>query len=112
MTNPEALYILAPMDEKTNDLDFEVLGFKIKLRPGEEGRISPSEAVSLVREEADNILKRSPHLEAGGVAVLVALKMAYSKLEMEGEYRRSIETLHTTAGNALEYIEDISPSLS
>ena len=92
------------------DKGFEVLGLKLKLSAKEEGRGVASEAVALVRTEADKILSRSPNLDRSEVAVLVALKLASEKLGLEGEYRDNIERLHVAAEDALQYIEEASPT--
>ena len=97
------------MNERKNHLEFEVFGHKVRLsseESGEQEGETAERAVSLIREEADNILDHSPHLETEKVAVLVALRVACRLLKVEGEFRHSIETLHTTAGDALQYIEE------
>ena len=98
------------MNERMNNYpEFEVLGHKVKLRTEESGEQSgetAERAVSLIREEAKNILDQSPHLDTEKVAVLVALKVACRLLKMEDEFRHSIDTLHTTVGDALQYIEE------
>ena len=97
------------VNERQNHLEFDVFGHKVKLRAeesGEQAGETAERAVSLIREEADNILKHSPHLETEKVAVLVALRVACRLLKVEGEFRDSIETLHTTVGDALQYIEE------
>ena len=103
------------MNERKNDLEFDVLGHRVRLRPeesGEQAEETAEYAVSLIREEADNILRGSPNLGTEKVAVLVALKVACRLLKVEGEFRHSIETLHTTVGDALQYIEEATTTSS
>lgn len=90
---------------------FEVLGFKIKLKKDEklEG-ITPAQIVSLVNAEAQNLYKEAPNLAPHQVAVLLALKFAGEKLALDKEYKENITQLHTTAVDALQLIEEISPS--
>ena len=96
------------MNERKNDLEFDVLGHSVKLQAEESGEHAEETAryaVSLINEEAEKILNSSPHLETEKVAVLVALRVACRLSKIEGEFRHSIETLHTTVGDALQYIE-------
>jgi cell division protein ZapA len=90
---------------------FEVLGYKIKLKKDErlEG-VSPTDIVGFVQAEASNIFKQSPQLAPHQVAVLLALKFAGEKLALEKEYRENIKALRTTAVDALQYIEEVSPT--
>ncbi len=90
---------------------FEVLGYKIKLKKDErlEG-VSPSDIVGFVNSEAQNIFKQSPQLAPHQVAVLLALRFAGEKLAMEKEYRENITQLRATAVDALQYIEEVSPT--
>ena len=44
------------------------------------------------------------------MAVLLALKFAGEKLALEKEYRENITQLRMTAVDALQYIEDVSPT--
>jgi hypothetical protein len=49
-------------------------------------------------------------LSQSQVAVLLALKFAGEKLALEKEYRENIRLLRTTAADALQYIEEVSPT--
>lgn len=90
---------------------FEVLGYKLKLKQDEklEG-VSPSDIVGFVQAESEKIFKQSPQLAPHQVAVLLALKFAGEKLALEKEYRENITHLRMTANDALQYIEDVSPT--
>jgi hypothetical protein len=90
---------------------FEVLGFKIKLKEDEKlDGISPTDIVGFVQTEASKIFRQSPQLAPDQVAVLLALKFAGEKLALEKEYRENIHQLRVTAVDALQYIEEVSPS--
>ena len=90
---------------------FEVLGFKIKLKEDEKlDGISPTDIVDFVQTEASKIFKQSPQLAPHQVAVLLALKFAGEKLALEKEYRENIHQLRATAVDALQYIEEVSPT--
>ena len=90
---------------------FEVLGYRLKLKKDEklEG-ISPSDIVGFVQSEAAKIFRQSPQLAPHQVAVLLALKFAGEKLALEKEYRENIDQLRSTAVDALQYIEEVSPT--
>jgi len=98
-------------NERDTQEIFEVLGFKIKLKKDEklEG-ISPTDIVGFVQSEASIIFKQSPQLAPHQVAVLLALKFAGEKLALEKEYRENINQLRATAVDALQYIEEVSPT--
>ncbi|GAB4417506.1 MAG: hypothetical protein OHK0056_26470 [Bacteriovoracaceae bacterium] len=93
-----------------NELEFDVLGYKVKLKDGETPRRnSPTKAVQLVLDKARSILDRYPSLDRGKVGVLVALELAAEKLELESEYREEIDNLGQMAAEALQFIEDLPP---
>ena len=90
---------------------FEVLGQKIKLKNDESlDGIGPSDIVGYVQSEALKIISSSPGLGQSQVAVLLALKLAGEKLALEKEYRENINLLRRTAVDALQYIEEVSPT--
>jgi cell division protein ZapA (FtsZ GTPase activity inhibitor) len=98
-------------DRIVDEATFEVLGQKLKLKRDEklEG-IGPSDIVGFVQSEALKIINQSPQLSQSQVAVLLALKFAGEKLALEKEYRENIRLLRTTADDALQYIEEVSPT--
>jgi hypothetical protein len=98
-------------NERENQEVFEVLGYKIKLKKDEllEG-VRPTDIVGFVQTEASKIFKQSPELAPHQVAVLLALKFAGEKLALEKEYRENINQLRMTAVDALQYIEEVSPT--
>lgn len=90
---------------------FEVLGQKLKLKQDEKlSGIGPSDIVGFVQSEALKIISSSPQLSQNQVAVLLALKFAGEKLAIEKEYRENINLLRSTAIDALQYIEEVSPT--
>ena len=90
---------------------YEVLGQKLKLRKDEllEG-IRPCDIVGFVQSEALKIMNSSPQLSQSQIAVLLALKLAGEKLSLEKEYRENISLLRKTAADALQFIEEVSPT--
>lgn len=112
MTEIPLSFTLSRMDNvRENQEVFEVLGYKIKLKNDERlDGVSPTDIVDFVQTEAQKIFKQSPQLAPHQVAVLLALKFAGEKLALEKEYRENITELRTSAADALQYIEEVSPT--
>lgn len=99
------------MENKKEDHHFEILGQKLRLSPeGSPDQVTPEEIVRCVDQEAQKVLSKSPQLDKGQVAVLVALQLAGEKLALEREYRENIEKLQTSTHDALQFIEGASPN--
>ncbi|MFT6068540.1 MAG: cell division protein ZapA (FtsZ GTPase activity inhibitor) [Bacteriovoracaceae bacterium] len=99
------------MNSKQENLDFDVLGFKVSFKPDHFADQSTAERiVDYVREEASKIKDRVPHLDQGQVAILAALQIASEKVSMEIECKDAINQLQVTADDALKFIEEVSPA--
>lgn len=100
------------MDKQLSMIEFEILGYKVKLREeeGNTASVSPHDVVDLVRRESNKIREKAPHLASGEVALLVALQLANENLELSQTYQTDIETLKSKASRALDLIEDVSPT--
>jgi hypothetical protein len=96
--------------EIRKDHEFEVIGYKVKLRPSESDTLDPQDALRLVNEESLAIRIQAPHLDSGQVAVLVALKLANEKLTLERHYKSVVSEMKTQALEALSLIEEVSPT--
>lgn len=93
-----------------DDLEFNVLGFKVKFRPdggGEE--VSSSDIVDHVLRESDKIKVKYPNLDDGQVAVLLSLQLVKSLKTLEKEYLENITKFRSTADDALKLIEEVIP---
>lgn len=90
---------------------FEILGTKLRLSSeGTPKDVAPSEVVALVNLEAQKVLVKSPQLDRDKVMLLVALQMAGEKIALEKEYRDNIQKLQTSAQDALQFIEEATPT--
>lgn len=99
------------MNNELENLDFDVLGFRVKFRPDQFANAGMAQdIVDYVRDEASKIKDRVPHLDQGQVAILAALQIASEKVSMETECKDAIEELQVTAGDALKFIEEVSPA--
>jgi hypothetical protein len=102
--------ILRAMNQTNDETVFEILGYELRLKQEEaDHAVAPAEVIELVQREADLITENSPHLDRGKVALLVALKLASSKLSLEKEFSSNIQELQTTARDALHFIEELVP---
>lgn len=104
--------LLVNMNTTTNrplDSEFNVLGFKVKLAPGDDGeREIASQAVDMVLEEIQKIKKEASHLDDKQVAILVALKLAKEKLAIAEEYKINVGQLKSEAREALQFLEQVT----
>ncbi len=102
-------YSLHKMNDKTDGLEFDVLGFCVKFRPsGDTKQVSPQKAVELVLKEANDIRSTGPRLDNGQLATLVALRLASENLELQKEYQKNIDQLQKSAIQALHSLEEAS----
>jgi len=93
-----------------NNLEFDVLGLNVKFKAEDQnGAARPEDIVRLVREEALMIQAKSPTLERSKIAVLVALKLASDKINLEQECQTNIDKLQSSAKDALSFIEEVIP---
>ncbi len=99
------------MDNSTSVKEFEILGYKVKLQEVESTlSFSANEVVDLVKRESDKITVKAPHLSNGEVALLIALQMAKENLEINTKFQDDLNSLKDKAGQALNLIEEVTPT--
>jgi cell division protein ZapA (FtsZ GTPase activity inhibitor) len=99
------------MNSLKEETEFDVLGYSLKLSSTRgEDRIAPAEVVSYLLKEANQIRENAPHLEPGQVAILAALKIAEERLALDIEYHENVDKLQSSARDALQFIEEVSPT--
>lgn len=99
------------MEQLRDSQEFEVLGFNVRFKAdASEDSGRAREIVEFVSKEAVKIKEAYPSLDNGQVAVLLALKMANDNMKLSMEYNESITELQRSAMDALQTIEEISPS--
>ncbi len=97
------------MNELTKE--YIVLGTKVRLNTGENANENSAEKiVSRVQAEAEKLKKSSPNLDEGKIFLLVALKMAEEKIELEKEFALNVKQLETSAADALNLIDEVAPT--
>ena len=82
----------------SQEVEFSVLGCKVKFKPEQNDSHIAKAVIDLVLAE----IQQRPQLRDTDVAVLVALKMATEKLQLEDEYKGNILKLEGTLEKALE----------
>ena len=87
---------------QSQEVEFSVLGCKVKYRPEQNDSHIAKAVIDLVLAEVQQLKTTRPQLKDTDVAVLVALKMATEKLQVEDEYKESILKLEGSLEKALE----------
>lgn len=86
----------------SQEVEFNVLGCKVKYRPEQDDSHIAKAVIDLVLAEIQQLKTSRPQLRDTDVAVLVALKMATEKMQLEEEYKGNIDKLETSLEKALE----------
>ena len=97
------------METNHEDLNFEVLGHKVRFRPGDPQAEFAARAVQRVNQEVKNLINASPQMGQQQVILLTALKLALESVGLEKEYQESLSKFQTTAEDCLRLVEEISP---
>jgi cell division protein ZapA (FtsZ GTPase activity inhibitor) len=87
---------------QSQEVEFSVLGCKVKYRPEQNESHIAKAVIDLVLAEIQQLKINRPQLRDTDVAVLVALKIAKEKLQLEEEYKGNILKLEGTLEKALE----------
>jgi cell division protein ZapA (FtsZ GTPase activity inhibitor) len=87
---------------QSQEVEFSVLGCKVKYRPEQNESHIAKAVIDLVLAEIQQLKMNRPQLRDTDVAVLVALKIATEKLQLEEEYKGNILKLEGTLEKALE----------
>lgn len=99
------------MTNEREEREYDVLGYKVRLALDGPGQtVPPSRVVTYVNDEILAIRTKLPNLDKAQIAVLAALKIAAKKIELEEEYRASVESFEGAAKEAFQMIEEVSPS--
>ena len=90
------------------ELEYNILGTKIKLKPEEADKEKASKAVNLVNNEIEALRKHNSKLSDIDTAVLVALNLATKMTEFDSEYKSTVSSFKNGITEALSYISSIS----
>lgn len=93
------------MTQMSQEAEFNVLGCKVKVRPEQNDSHIALAVIELITAEIQQLKSSRPMLRDTDVAVLVALKMATEKKQLEDEYKKNILKLEESLEQALEQLE-------
>jgi len=84
------------------DIEYNVLGCKVRVRPDQNDSHNAKAVIDLINAEVEALKVNRPQLRDTDVAVLVALKMATEKMQLEDEYKQNIFKLEESLETALQ----------
>lgn len=87
---------------QSQEQEFNVLGCKVTVRPEQNDSHNAKAVIELVLREIEELRLKRPKLRDTDVAVLVALKLATDKLQLEDEYKENILKLEESLQTALQ----------
>ena len=90
-------------------LEYNILGCTVRVKPEQANRDNAQKAIDSVNEELEALRRANPHLKDLDVAVLIALKFASEKHEIENEFKENVFSLKSGINEALNFIEEVSP---
>ncbi len=86
---------------QSQEEEFNVLGCKVKYRPEQNDSQNSKAVIDIVLREVEDLKFKRPMLKDTDVAVLVALKLATERLQIEDEYRTNILRLEASLESVL-----------
>jgi cell division protein ZapA (FtsZ GTPase activity inhibitor) len=89
---------------ESQEVEFNVLGCKVKYKPEQNDSHMAKAVVDLVLAEVQELKTKRPMLRDTDVAVLVALKMATEKRQLEDEYKNALLKLEGSLETAIQAI--------
>lgn len=89
---------------QSQETEFNVLGCKVKYRPEQNDSHIAKAVIDLVLSEVQDLKAKRPMLKDTDVAVLVALKVATEKLQLEDEYKTNVLKLEESLESALQAV--------
>lgn len=89
--------------------EYNILGCKVRVKQDEPDQKDAKKAIDLVTNEINELKNKNSKLKDLDLAVLVALKLAADKIEIESEYKDNVFALRSGINDALNFIEEVSP---
>ena len=90
------------MTQLSQDIEYNVLGCKVRVRPDQNDSHNAKAVVDLINAEIQQLKISRPQLRDTDVAVLIALKVAKEKMQLEDEYKNNIFKLEESLETALQ----------
>ncbi|MCY4643119.1 MAG: hypothetical protein OXB88_00720 [Bacteriovoracales bacterium] len=89
--------------------EYDILGYRVKLKPNAMDDVEPSRCVNLVLDEVAKIKSQS-NVPTNEAVLLTALKLAVEKIRLEEGMKKDMGQLQSCAVDALDLIERAIPS--
>ena len=89
--------------------EYNILGCNVRIKKDESERDNALKAIEIVNNEIETLKKANSKLSDLDVAVLVSLKLASEKQDVEKEYKENVFSLKSGISEALNFIEEVSP---
>lgn len=96
------------MTVQDEGLEYNILGCNVRIKKDEADRDNALKAIEIVNKEIEKMRSQNSKLKDIDVAVLIALKFASDKSEIESEYKESMFSLKAGVTDALNFIEEVS----
>lgn len=90
---------------QSQEQEFDVLGCKVKYLPEHNESQNAKAVIDLVLREVSELKSKRPMLRDTDVAVLVALKIATEKMQVEDDFKANILKLEESLEMALQGID-------
>lgn len=97
------------MTVQSEGLEYNILGCNVRIKQDEADQNNAKQAIDTVNNEINALKLKNPKLKDLDLAVLVALKIASDKNEIESEYKENVFALRSGINDALHFIEEVSP---
>ena len=92
--------------------EYNILGFSVKVSPeneGEESKVTSQQVVDFVQKKVLELKDKYPQLSDAQISVLLAMNTARERLEMEKDFRDSVEYYDGEARRVKDLVESIKP---
>jgi len=93
------------MTEMGQEIEFNVLGCKVKYLPNQNDSHVAKAVIDLVMSEIQHLRQSRPGLKDTDVAVLIALKMAKEKWLLEDEYKKNILSIESSIHSLIQQVQ-------
>tara|TARA_B100000925_G_scaffold98118_1_gene71638 strand:- start:7246 stop:7560 length:315 start_codon:yes stop_codon:yes gene_type:complete len=93
--------------------EYDILGFKLKVNPEEEGeqsKVTSQRVIEFVQKKISELKDKYPQLSDAQIAVLLAMESSRERLEIEEDFKQSVEFYDNQAQRVKDLVETIKPS--
>ncbi|MAW07667.1 MAG: hypothetical protein CME61_05225 [Halobacteriovoraceae bacterium] len=93
--------------------EYDILGLKLKVSPekeGEESKVTSQQVVDFVQRRIKDIKDKHPALSDSQVAVLLAMDSTRERMELEADFKQTVDFYDTKAQRVKDLVDSITPS--